>query len=320
MNLYQGQFRRLVVFDGLVRQGKYPNATQFSDAEGISRRTVVRDIALLKERGAPLEYDAEHNGYKYTNKSWQLPAMDLSEGELLQLLVAERMAEQYKGTPIAKDLENLFAKLSAALPDKVTVSPEYAGDSVSFHSAPSRDIGEKVWITCLKALQRLKVLHIEYSPAGTNEVKTRDVEPVHVACIADEWYLIAHCLERDEIRHFAMGRIKSASLQKTDFEPKEFDPKKYFANRFGRFVGQDGKVYDVKLSFDAEAAMWVQERKWHPKQLLTLHSNGKVTLEFPAPALFEVKRWVLSWGGAVKVIAPKELRDDVLMAAAKKYK
>ena len=66
--------------------------------------------------------------------------MDLSEGELLQLLVAERMAEQYKGTPIAKDLENLFQKLATALPDRISVSPEYASDSVSFHSAPSRKI------------------------------------------------------------------------------------------------------------------------------------------------------------------------------------
>ena len=34
-------------------------------------------------------------------------------------------------------------------------------------------------------------------------------------------------------------------------------------------------------------------------------------LSFPASGLFEVQRWVLSWGHQVRVLAPKELREDV---------
>ena len=57
MNLYQSQFRRLALLDREIRRRKHPNAFTFASEYGVSRRTVARDIQLLKERGAPIEYD-----------------------------------------------------------------------------------------------------------------------------------------------------------------------------------------------------------------------------------------------------------------------
>jgi predicted DNA-binding transcriptional regulator YafY len=39
--------------------------------------------------------------------------------------------------------------------------------------------------------------------------------------------------------------------------------------------------------------------------------NGDIELSFPAKGLFEVQRWVLSWGRHVRVLAPTELRENV---------
>jgi predicted DNA-binding transcriptional regulator YafY len=311
MNLYQSQFRRLAVLDREIRSGRTPNAFSFAKEYGISRRTVARDLELLRERGAPIEYDPAANGYVYTDRSWQLPAMEVSEGELLQLLVAERMAAQYRGTPIAKNLEALFEKLFTALPDTVSVDPGYVSDEMSFHGVPARAVDEKVWTTVLRALRSLRVLRMKYSPVGTTKAETRDVEPVHMACIADEWYLVAHCRERCGLRHFSIARIKEAEVLKTTYAPHDFDPAAYFANRFGRYIGPPGETYQVAVRFSASAAPWINERTWHPKQKITKSRDGGVTLSFPAPALYEVKRWVLSWGAEAEVIRPKELRDEV---------
>ena len=65
--------------------------------------------------------------------------------------------------------------------------------------------------------------------------------------------------------------------------------------------------HNVAVRFAKSAAPWILERQWHPKQKVKHHRDGSITLSFPAPALYEVKRWVLSWGAEAEVVGPKEL-------------
>ncbi len=277
----------------------------------MSRRTVARDVEVLKEMRAPLEYDAKRNGYCYTDRSWQMPALDLAEGELLQLLLAGRMAAQYKGTPLARTLAMLFEKIVAMLPDKVSIDPAYVGEQFSFHGLPTREISEDIWLTVVRGLRTCRVMRIGYARLEAESVGVRDVEPAHVACIGDEWYLVAHCRRRDALRHFAISRIVSAELTDEHFEPRDFDPDEYFSNRFGRYVGEPGEASKVVIRFAAPAAPWVLERCWHPRQKIKRHRDGAVTLSFSAPSLYEAKRWVLQWGAEAEVVRPRELREDI---------
>jgi len=315
VNLYRSQFRRLAELDREIRSGKYPNCFSFAKKWEVSRRTIARDIEFLKERGAPLQYDSVKNGYRYTDRSWQLPALDLTEGELLQLLLAGRMASRYRGTPLARTLDALFEKIAAALPDRISVDPAFVGEQFSFHGMPAREMSEKVWTAVVRALQSCRILQIVYAPVGEEDSETRDVEPVHVACIADEWYLVAHCRKRDALRHFSIAQIRSAKPMAETFEPHDFDPEEYFSNRFGRFIGEPGKTYNVVVKFAKTAAPWVLERTWHPKQKVKRHRDGSLTLSFPAPALYEVKRWTLSWGAEAEVVGPRELHNSILSEA-----
>ena len=316
MNLNRSQFRRLAELDRAIRRGRYPNCSSFAKKWEVSRKTVQRDINFLKESlRAPVAYDAERKGYYYTVRSWVMPGLDLTEGELLQLLLAERMARQYSGTPVAATLESLFDKICAALPDRITIDPADFQTQFTFFGQPARRITEKVWMPVFRSLRAERVLRIRYRSYDAQKPERRDIEPIHLACMTGEWYLVAHCRLRDELRHFALARIESAELTKEYFEPREFDPAAYFENRFGRFVGEAGKSHKVEVRFTKSVAQWVLEKTWHPKQKVKKHKDGKITLCFPAPALFEVKRWVLQWGKDARVLAPKELRQDVAKEA-----
>ena len=76
---------------------------------------------------------------------------------------------------------------------------------------------------------------------------------------------------------------------------------------FGRYVGSD-RSETVRLLFDKEIADWVTEREWHSAQTLKRRRSGDIELTFPAKGLFEVQRWVLSWGASVRVLGPKVLK------------
>lgn len=324
MKFYQGLHHRLAELDSWLRAGKYPNCPTFAKYWGYSPKTVQRDIAYLKSSlGAPIEFDRYHNGYHYTDTAWQLPGLDLTEGELFLLLVAEQMAEQFKGTPIAANLEGLFTKIRAALPDNVTIDLSYFKTQlISFHGHPVREISQRIWVSMFKALRANKIIRIHYQKPGSASTEEREVEPLHLGCIDGEWYLIAFCRMRQDIRHFAVSRTQAVKQTRSIFKPREFDAKEYFANRFSRFIGEPGKIYDIVIRFSRDAAQWVSERTWHPKQKIETHRDGGLTLSFPVPALYEVKRWVLQWGADAEVLSPKELRDSVtkeLGSLSKRY-
>src|ERR1700730_13991448 len=113
--------RRLVALDDMVRKGSYPNATSAALDLEVHPRTIARDLDFLRNSwGAPLEFSHAHNGYFYSDRDYSLPLQRLSEGELIALFLAERVMQQYKNTPYAKDLATAFHKLTLALPDDVT--------------------------------------------------------------------------------------------------------------------------------------------------------------------------------------------------------
>ena len=309
---------RIQELDREIRAGRFPNCTSFAKRWEVSRKTIQRDIDFLRDRfHAPLAYDARRRGYRYTEDTWTLPAIEISEGELVQLLLAERMARQYEGTPLAETLGALFAKIQALLRDPVTLDPLLLETRFSFHGMPARPVSRETWFAVVKALRRRRVLRLRYRDAMSERVFTRTVEPVHLANVGGEWYLVAYCREKKALRNFALSRIREARVERERFPPREFDPETYFSNRFVRFIGEPGEAYWIKVRFSKAVAHWVLERTWHAEQEVRRHRDGSVTLSFPAPALYEVKRWVLQWGADAEVLGPRRLREAVREEAAR---
>lgn len=312
MNRTQSQFARLLELDRRIRAGRYPNCLTFAKEWEVSQKTVQRDVDFLKDQlHAPLKYDREKKGFHYTSQTWFLPSLSLSEGDLFTLLVASKALEQYRGTPVAEELERVFAKLTGMLPDKLTLRPELIYSRFSFTSPPAKPVDEKIWTCVVRGLLTQTKLKISYHSMEATAAKDRVLSPYHIANLQGEWYVFGHSDIDGEIRQFALPRIQKAKLTGQHFDmPADFDPDKMLANTFGRFVIGE-KVHTVRLLFDAEAAPWVLERQWHPKQRTTTHSDVKVELSFPTTGLFEVFRWVLAWGHHAKVLTPELLQKMI---------
>lgn len=312
----KSQYARLIELDRKIREGGYPNCLTFAGDWGVSQKTVQRDIDFLRDQcGAPIAYDRDRKGFFYEDKSWWLPSVALSEGELLGVLLASRVAEQYKGSPIAKQVETVFTKLADLLPDKVSVNPALLYTRFTFTTPPAKPIAEDVWAAIVRGLLAQRTVRVIYRPfEATKAKKDKEsrINPYHIANLQGEWYVFGVHQGHEDVRQFAMARIEKALLTDERFDmPSGFDPEKLLAGTFARYAG-DGKVQTVRLLFDKEVAGWITEREWHPKQRLRRRTTGEIELEFPAKGLFEVQRWVLSWGHWVKVLAPAELNASVV--------
>ncbi len=67
----------------------------------------------------------------------------------------------------------------------------------------------------------------------------------------------------------------------------------------------------VVIRFRADQATYIREREWHPTQKVRDLRDGRVELTFRAGGIYEIIRWVLSWGNAAEVIRPARLRREL---------
>jgi len=162
------QTERLLALDRQIRNSEYPNCSTFAAEWEICTKTAQRDIDYLKDRmGAPLEYDALKRGYFYSEPTFMLPAVQMNEGELAALLMGSQMLKAFQGTPMAEKLSAVFDKLSAFLPDNITVRPEELFTRFSFISPPAMPVSSKVchftsFCCCRSASASLAIARVEH--------------------------------------------------------------------------------------------------------------------------------------------------------------
>jgi len=311
MKKFKPQHSRLLFIDKKIRDRTYPNCASLADEWEVSAKTIQRDLDYMRNMlDAPMAYDAKMRGYYYTEESFHLPAIALNDSDLFAVFIAEKVLKQYENTPVYPRLQSLFAKIAESLPEKITIDPAQLNDRFSFFITPHSIIPEQVWETVFTALRTLQSVAIIYTKPGGNDVTKRTIDPYHVVSYQGEWYVIAFCHARQGIRTFALSRINDAQLTGHHFTvPEDFDFRQTTLNRFGIQWSDD--KYDVRIWFSPMAAPYILERKWHEGQEIHENCDKSIIMSFTASHLLEIKRWVLSWGGMARVLAPNILINEI---------
>ncbi len=306
MSKFKPQFARLLFIDKKLRAGLYPNSTSLAGEYEVSPRTILRDIDFMRDMlDAPIEYDAEKRGFHYTEESYSLPGVAIRESDLFAICIAEKALEQYANTPLYDKLSSVFEKLRSFLPDSVTVRPGWIDNRFTFLMESFTAIDPAIWETVAEGLRASRRVIITHRKA-VGEATTRAVAPYHMVNYRGEWYLVGRCSVRESVLRFAMSRIRSAVLTDQTFEiPADFDFQKYLGSHFGIMTEDEDRR--VTIEFSPAQAPYVEERTWHSGQTVTRKDDGAILLSFTTNSLFEVKRWVLSWGADARVIEPESL-------------
>ena len=114
---------RMLRIHQAIQSGHYPNAVSLSVELEVSSKSIHRDFEFMRDRlQLPLQYDHNHKGYYYTGEVSSFPTLQITEGELFALLVAEKALQQYRGTTFERPLLSAFKKMAAALPDTVSLN------------------------------------------------------------------------------------------------------------------------------------------------------------------------------------------------------
>jgi proteasome accessory factor B len=299
----------------LLRDGTFPNCQRLARSMSVAPKTIQRDVDFMRDQlGLPIAYDRVAHGFHYTEAVTSFPTVQVSHGELVALLIAQKAVEQYRGTAFEKPLASAFSKLAAGLEGESGIALHELTDAISFRP-------QGVAVTELDAFQTLaeSVLHrravtFDYTGLAGPSTTRRHVRPYHLGCLANQWYLIGHDVVRDALRTFAIARLRHVATTGDSFaRPADFSVSEMFAGSFSAF--QTAEIQKITVRLDAFATRLAAERQWHASQKIHHRRDGTADLTIDVSPAPDLENWILSWGEHAEVLRPATLRRRIAAAA-----
>jgi predicted DNA-binding transcriptional regulator YafY len=294
-----------------IKSGEFPNRHRLAADIEVTTKTIQRDMDFMRDRlMLPITYDYEGGGYRFTQPVSSFPMVELTEAELVSVFIGQKALAQYKGTPFEAPLRSALEKLTSNLSGRLTMSWSDLDALVSFKSFDISPVDLTTFQAVSESVRKSVELTFEYRKLDASKYEKRSLQPYHLACVLDQWYVIGHCLKRKALRTFVLARMKNAALGTATFtRPANFSIEKHLKDSFGVFTSTG--THAVRLKFDAFAGQLVRERIWHPSQKIQELADGGLELTLQLSSLHEIEPWVLSWGEHVRVSGPAEFKKRV---------
>jgi len=297
------------------RQGK--PATELAQDLSCHTRTVYRDLEALQAAGFPVYTDKVNgkNVWSLLDTAKHSIPIPFSLPELMALYFSRGMMGVLKDTVFYDSLASLFDKIKATLPDEYIVYLEQIEKSLAVRSKPYKQYGQlrSIIDQVSEAAIQQKYVEIDYYTMSRKKKTRRRVAPYKIWFFDGTFYLIANCGLREDIRIFAMDRIKNLELTDERFEmPDDFNVDEFMKSSFGVFQGEPVKV---KVWFAPDIAEYIREKIWHETQTVESLSDGAIVFEAEVAGIDEIKFWILKWGAKARVIEPESLREAIRVEA-----
>ncbi len=136
-----------------IQSGKYPNAASLARELEVSTKIhSPRPGIHARPAGAAAGVRcAAHHGYHYTEEVSAFPTLQITEGELFALVVAEKALQQYRGTSFERPLLSAFKKMEQSLPDTISLNLADWEQTISFRTRAEPILNLEIFDALAKA-------------------------------------------------------------------------------------------------------------------------------------------------------------------------
>jgi predicted DNA-binding transcriptional regulator YafY len=198
--------RLFSIMDALRRHRHPVTAQALADEQGVSIRTLYRDVQTLIGLGAPIDGEA---GIGYLLRpGFFLPPLMFSPEELEALVLGARWVEARPDAELAKAAGTALGKIATASPDDLR---DRIGNTglwpVRTHW---QDRGDEPLLKVMReAMRTERAVEIDYADeSGQNS--TRAIWPIALAYYEEKQIVAAWCTMRQDFRNFRTDRIAAA--------------------------------------------------------------------------------------------------------------
>ncbi len=293
----------------MLQAGRRCNVNKLAEEVGVSRRTIFRDVSVLKDAGIQIAFDDDTETYNI-EQSYYLKPMNLTLEEGLAVMLMTRKMADARVLPMVGSIVSAGLKIESALPEDVVKHCGEMLQGVEFDWPQVSDVDSvsDILYRIQQAIANQRKLRIAYeSYHEKSEIQTT-LRPYRALFRGRGWYVIGHSEMHGELRTFKLERI--IALHETDahFTPDHtFTVETYFGNAWNLIRGDTR--YHVEITFSAKVAGNVEEVAWHPTQRTRRRSDGTLVFEVDVDGIDEIAWWILGYGDQAIVCEPEPLRQ-----------
>lgn len=314
--------QRIAKIVRLIRKkGVVPMRLFREEFEGVSEKTITRDIDFLRDRfECPIVWDRGKGGWVIDDDGhFELPGVWFEASEVFALLMMLHLVEGVQPGLLEEHLgplQNRLRRMLAVGAPKANIE-----DKVKLiHFAP-RKVDPKHFQVLASALLGGKKMNIQYWVLERQELTQRTISPQQLVHYRENWLLDAWCHERNGLRSFSLEAIRQVQvLDEVAIKVSREEMHEHFQSGYGIFAGK--AQHQAVLKFSPRRAETVSLETWHPHQNSESLEDGSYILKVPYSNDQELVMDLLRHGPEVEVLEPPELRQkvhEVLCAAAEKY-
>ncbi len=296
----------------LLQSGRGHTTSTLSNILGVTRRTIFRDLEILRDAGVPIDFDAVGQAHRVARSSY-LPPTNFTPQEALALMVLCQELGDQDGLPLLNDARSAALKLESTLP---IVIREYLRDvsgAVEIQMPPTNPLidSEGVFQQILAAVDANLAMRIRYDSFSEEEVIDTLLSPYRLLFSRRSWYVIGRSSIHRATRTFNVARILKATSNGEHFTlPSGFSIDRYLGNAW-HLIPEPGADEEVHVRFQPLVARNVAEVSWHKTQQATIADDGTLDFRVTVSGLNEISWWILGYGDQAEVIAPVKLRKLV---------
>jgi predicted DNA-binding transcriptional regulator YafY len=309
MNL--SRISRLVQLLGLLQAGKGHNAGELAKACEVSRRTIFRDLDVLRQAGVPLLFDDEQSVYRIPGTYFLPPTNFTTEEALAVIVLCYEMGSDSR-LPFYEAAQSAALKLEGSLPGRVREQLRDISSAVQIKLEPSNRLTGQlpIYRQLLAAIGSRRPVVIQYESFSDGQVIRLKLCPYRMLFSRRSWYVIGRSSVHREVRTFNVGRIRSLeTLDEPFYMPRGFNIQRYLGNAW--HLIPDGPDAEVVVRFSPLVARNVAEVMWHKTQSVAWREDGSMDFHVRVAGVREISWWILGYGDQAEVIKPQQLRQII---------
>ena len=312
------RLRRAIRFIQILSQQKNGlSVYDLAQLEGLSEKTIRRDLKLLQDEGIDIKEELADHGKKLWRITANVEQVSFTFHELFSLYMGRRLLEPFAGTPFFEGIHSLFQKLEAQLFHESRALQDQLANLFYLTNVGASDYTSRSHLISqiMSSIQDRRVLKISYLKNTANKASDYSVHPYTLVYHRGSLYIIGFSESSNAMRHFKLDRVEEAATVGHSYEiPTSFDVREYLNESFGIF-SPSGESKKVRVHFAAEAAGAVKESRWNRSQKFVDRKDGSTVMSLVLRNLDEIKSWILSFGPLARVLEPVELiealRSDI---------
>lgn len=300
----------------LLQGGKGHNTSTLAHECGVSRRTIFRDLDVIREAGVPLLFDEERQAY-FIRSTRYLPPTSFTADEALAVMVLCQQLGASQGVPFLRSAQSAALKLASALPERLRDYLHEVSGAVAIRLPQVNPLAEhhEVYDQLLDAIRRRRAVRLVYdSYTEWRHISTR-LNPYRLLFSRRSWYVIGRSSLHRATRTFNLGRVvKLEVLSECYRPPRGFSLQRYLRNAW-HLIPEPGPDQQVLVRFQPLVAGNVAEVLWHKTQELKLRDDGTLDFRATVSGLNEIAWWILGYGRMAEALEPAALREIVAQHA-----